>query len=150
MEKPAGPGGGNIFIDLPALEEDRENLILHRGETAFVILNAYPYSSGHLMVIPYRHVGEVESLTAEEHSELWAFGSDAVRALKNSYSPEGINLGANLGRAAGAGVPGHLHIHVVPRWNGDTNFMTSIAEARVMPESLDSSASRLRAAWPAG
>ena len=129
---------------------DEDTHVLRRGTHVMAILNAYPYSSGHLMVIPYRHVGEVESLTDDEHTELWAFVTQSVRALKTVYSPDGINLGANLGRAAGAGVPGHLHLHVVPRWNGDTNFMTAVAEVRVMPEPLASSAIRLRAVWPIG
>ena len=113
------------------------------------LLNAYPYTSGHLMVMPTRHVGELEALTAEESGAMWAGLSAAVRAIKASYRPDGLNVGANLGRAAGAGVPGHFHIHVLPRWNGDTSFMTTVADARVLPETLSFSASKLRAAWPA-
>jgi diadenosine tetraphosphate (Ap4A) HIT family hydrolase len=126
---------------------DADTHVLARGASVMAILNAYPYTSGHLMVMPLRHVGELEALTAQEHTELWAFVTRAVTALKAAYAPEGINVGVNLGRAAGAGVPGHLHVHLVPRWNGDTNFMTSVAEVRVMPESLDRTAARLTAAW---
>lgn len=121
---------------------------LWRGARTVAVLNAFPYTSGHLMVMPTRHVGELEDLDAEESVELWDGVRAAVVALKAAYRPEGVNVGANLGRAAGAGVPGHLHLHVLPRWSGDTNFMTSVAEARVLPESLPASGERLRAAWP--
>jgi diadenosine tetraphosphate (Ap4A) HIT family hydrolase len=127
-------------------EPDDVTHIVWRGEHVFAILNAYPYTSGHLMVMPYRHVAELEDLDATEASELWAGVTRAVSAVKDAYSPEGMNVGLNLGRAGGAGVPGHLHVHVVPRWAGDTNFMTAVAEARVLPESLDESAKKLREA----
>jgi ATP adenylyltransferase len=120
----------------------------HPGGLVVALLNAYPYTSGHLMVLPARHVGQLEDLTIEESAALWAVVTQAVRALKSAYRPEGINLGVNLGRAAGAGVPGHLHVHVLPRWNGDTNFMTAVAEARVLPESLTDTDAKLRSAWP--
>ena len=123
--------------------------VVWRGRHVGVILNAYPYTSGHVMVLPLRHAGELEDLDGPEAAELWAAASDAVRAIKAAYRPHGLNLGANLGRAGGAGVPGHLHVHVVPRWDGDTNFMTAVAETRVLPESLDATHERLRAAWPA-
>jgi ATP adenylyltransferase len=122
--------------------------VVWRGRSAAAILNAYPYTSGHLMVLPLRHVGELEEVVGDEAVELWGAVADAVRALKSAYRPEGINMGANLGRAAGAGVPGHFHVHALPRWNGDTNFMTSVAEARVLPEPLSRSAEKLRSAWP--
>jgi len=112
------------------------------------ILNAYPYTSGHLMVMPVRHTAELEGLGAAEAGLLMQGLQMAVTALKLAYTPDGINVGANLGKAAGAGVPGHLHLHALPRWVGDTNFMTSVAEARVLPESLSVSADKLRAAWP--
>ena len=123
--------------------------VVWRGRKAAVILNAYPYTSGHVMALPLRHAGELEDLDGPEAAELWAAVADAVRAIKVAYRPHGLNVGANLGRAGGAGVPGHLHVHVVPRWDADTNFMTAVAETRVLPESLDASHERLRSAWPA-
>jgi len=130
-----------------AEESMDEGHILWRGSLAAAALNAFPYTSGHLMVMPRRHVGDLESLEAEEAAQLWAAVTTAVAAVKSAYRPEGLNVGINLGRAAGAGIPGHLHVHVLPRWAGDSNFMTSVAEARVMPETLSRSAERLRAAW---
>ncbi|MGH9165678.1 MAG: HIT family protein [Acidimicrobiales bacterium] len=120
-----------------------------RGPHCAVILNAYPYTSGHLMVLPLAHVGELEDLAADHSAELWSTVALAVRALKAAYRPDGLNIGANLGRAGGAGVPGHFHMHVLPRWTGDTNFMTSVAESRVVPEALPVTLERVRAAWPA-
>jgi ATP adenylyltransferase len=128
-------------------EDDRDTHIVWRGGRVFAILNAFPYTTGHLMVMPYRHVGELEQLEPDESTELWSSTTAAVRAVKDAYGPEGVNVGANLGRAAGAGVPGHLHVHVVPRWIGDTNFMTSVGDARVLPEALGTSADKLRKAW---
>lgn len=120
----------------------------HPAALAAAILNAYPYTSGHLMVLPTRHVSEIEDLNHGELEAVWGGVRDAVEALKAAYRPDGLNLGANLGRAAGAGVPGHFHMHVLPRWNGDTSFMTSVADARVLPEALSASAEKVRAAWP--
>mgnify|MGYP000220991038 CR=1 FL=1 len=128
---------------------DKDAFVVWRGRLAAAVLNAYPYASGHLMVLPTRHVGEIEGLASEESAELWQALGRAVRALKTAYSPDGLNVGANLGEAAGAGVPGHLHLHVVPRWSADTNFMTAVAEARVLPEALDATYDRVKAAWPA-
>jgi len=130
---------------------DTESHVLwrHDGGLAVALLNAYPYSNGHVMVMPTRHVAELEALTAGESDAIWTGVTASVRAIKVAYSPDGLNMGANLGTAAGAGVPGHFHIHVLPRWAGDTNFMTAVAGARVLPESLDASDARLRAAWPA-
>jgi ATP adenylyltransferase len=122
--------------------------VIRRDEAVAAVVNAFPYTSGHLMVLPVRHVGELEDLTAEEGAAVWAGITDAVRALKAAYRPDGLNVGVNLGRSAGAGIPGHFHVHVLPRWNGDTNFMTTVAEARVLPESLDTTVEKLRAAWP--
>ena len=129
---------------------DEETHVVWRHPTgsAVAILNAYPYTSGHLMVMPTRHVGELEDLTAAEADASGVGVSQAVRALKAAYRPDGLNLGANLGRSAGAGIPGHFHLHVLPRWDGDTNFMTSVADTRVLPEALSASAGRVRAAWP--
>lgn len=123
--------------------------VVWRGARTVAVLNAFPYASGHLLVMPSRHVGELEDVDPEEAGELWSTLADSVRALKGAYRPDGVNVGANLGRAAGAGIPAHFHLHVLPRWTGDTNFMTSVAETRVMPEALPTSFDRLRAAWPA-
>ena len=125
-----------------------QNGIVYRGEHCYVVLNAYPYASGHLLVLPIRHVEELDNLTTGEGAELWETTRAAAGALRRAYEPEGINLGANLGRAAGAGIPRHLHLHVVPRWAGDTNFMTSVAGVRVLPETLSASWERLHRAWP--
>ena len=127
---------------------DEETHIVHRGTTVFAILNAYPYSTAHTMVLPYREVPALEDLTTDEHTELWATVTDAVRAVKTAYSPEGVNVGLNLGRPAGGSVSQHLHVHVVPRWTGDSNFMTATANTRTIPEALSATAARLRAAWP--
>jgi ATP adenylyltransferase len=140
---------GSIFTRILASGlDDRETYIVHRGERVFVILNGYPYTSGHVLVMPYREVASLEDLTADESTELWATVTSAVVAVKAAYRPGGVNVGINLGAAAGAGVAGHLHVHVLPRWNADTNFMTAVAEARVMPEDLRTSWDKLRDAWP--
>ena len=128
--------------------DDETSNIVWRGTQVLAILNRYPYSSGHLMVMPYRHVGELEMLDVDETPELWATVTDATRAVKAAYNADGLNIGINLGRAAGAGIPGHLHVHLVPRWNGDTNFMATTANTRVLPETLERSRSKLVAAWP--
>jgi len=125
-----------------------DNGVLWVGPTTLVVLNAYPYASGHLMAVPRRHVGSLAALTADEAADLWWAARTGVAALEAAYRPEGMNLGANLGEAAGAGIPRHLHLHAVPRWKGDTNFMTTVADTRVLPETLASSWERLRAAWP--
>jgi diadenosine tetraphosphate (Ap4A) HIT family hydrolase len=127
---------------------DEETRIVWRGELTFAILNAFPYTSGHLLVMPYREVGELEDLTPDEASELWAAVRDAVVAIKAAYGPQGVNVGLNLGEAAGAGIPSHMHVHVLPRWNADSNFMTAVAEVRVLPEAIGDTWSKLRAAWP--
>jgi ATP adenylyltransferase len=142
-------GTGSVFRRiLDAGMSDEEAYILWRGELNFALLNAYPYTSGHLLVMPYREAGELEDLTAAEATEMWGAVRDAVVAVKAAYRPHGVNVGLNLGEAAGAGVPSHLHVHVLPRWNADSNFMTAIAETRVLPESLGDSWRKLRAAWP--
>lgn len=129
-------------------EPDDETYIVWRGATCFALLNAYPYGTGHLMVLPQRAVADLEALTAEEALELWAAVTDAVVAIKAAYGPDGVNVGLNLGHGAGAGVPDHLHVHCLPRWTGDTNFMTAVAETRVLPEPLDLTWQRLRDHWP--
>src|SRR5690606_37582974 len=127
---------------------DDEAHIVHRGERCFAILNAFPYGSGHVLVLPYREVANLEDLDADETTELWATVTDAVRAIKTAYTPDGVNVGVNLGRPAGGSISEHLHVHVVPRWTGDANFMTAIANARTLPEPLDDTATKIRAAWP--
>jgi ATP adenylyltransferase len=127
---------------------DEETYVVHRGPLCSSLLNAYPYTSGHLLVLPNRRVAELEDLSDEEHAELWCEVRDAVAAVKAAYGCDGVNVGMNLGRAAGAGVPDHLHAHVLPRWSGDTNFMTTVAETRVLPEPLGTSWRKLRDAWP--
>jgi ATP adenylyltransferase len=122
---------------------DRENLVLFRAASVFVLLNLYPYNSGHLMVAPYQHIGDFPRLETATASDLMAVTQRAVDVLQQVYAPDGFNLGMNLGRSAGAGVPDHLHMHVVPRWNGDTNFMPVVGETKVLPESLDQTYSRL-------
>jgi ATP adenylyltransferase len=131
-------GDGSFLSELPKQENDRENLILLRGNHAFVILNRFPYTSGHLMVAPYRETADMADLSDEELLEIAQLTAKAVGWLKKAYSPDGFNIGVNLGKAGGAGVPTHLHWHVVPRWNGDTNFMTAVGGTRVIPQSLES------------
>jgi ATP adenylyltransferase len=138
---------GCLFCTLLAGEDD-ESLIVERTPLGFTVLNAFPYTSGHLMVAPVRHESELNGLSAEEGAALFAGLQRATRALRDISHPDGFNAGANLGREAGAGVPGHLHFHVVPRWGGDTNFMTSVAEVRVIPEDLRTTWKKLRAVWP--
>ena len=128
--------------------DDSVTFILWRGEHCFALLNAYPYTSGHLMVLPKKAAVNVEDLDAATFAELWEGVRMGIQAVKAEYQPDGVNMGMNLGRASGAGVPDHMHVHVLPRWSGDTNFVTSIAETRVLPESLGDSWRRLRAAWP--
>jgi ATP adenylyltransferase len=127
---------------------DDETFVVHRGPRCAALLNAYPYTNGHLLVLPLRAVSELDELDDEETLELWSVVRDAVAALREAYGCDGVNVGMNLGRAAGAGVPDHLHVHVLPRWAGDTNFMTAVAETRVLPESLSETWKKLRAAWP--
>jgi ATP adenylyltransferase len=142
---------GDVFDDAECvlcrvIEEG--SYVVWKDDLVAVILNAFPYTSGHVMVLPVRHLGELEDVGREEVGAVWSAVANAVRALKAAYSPDGLNMGANLGRVAGAGIPGHFHVHVLPRWSGDTNFMTSVAETRVMPETLDASLEKLKAAWP--
>lgn len=137
---------GCVFCEAVEQSSDpaREGLVLVRGRASYVILNLYPYNNGHLMVVPNRHVDSFAAATADELSELMRFTRDAEIALTEAYQPQGINVGVNLGRAAGAGILEHVHIHLVPRWTGDTNFMPVIGNVRVLPEELGESARRLR------
>ena len=148
---PTAAGGTQaacVFCEIVRSDEsDEVRHVLWTGKSTVALLNAFPYSSGHVMVLPMRHLSELCELEPEEAAELSGGVYDAVAAVKAAYCPEGMNLGVNLGRAAGAGIPAHLHVHIVPRWIGDTNFMTSIAGVRVLPEALSDSWAKLRAAW---
>lgn len=147
---PSGESTGHSpFIALlESGEPDERTHIVHRGATVFAIMNIHPYTSGHVLVLPYREVADLADLTDAETVELWATVTDAVAAVRSAYHPDGLNVGLNLGRPAGGSVPSHLHVHVVPRWTGDSNFMSAVANTQTLPESLESSAARLRAAWP--
>ena len=127
---------GCIFCNLPRENEDEENLILHRGKHAFVIMNNYPYNPGHVMVAPFRHVGSWEELSDEEFVEMHHLVSLMIKAIRHAMNPHGFNIGVNLGRVAGAGIEDHVHVHIVPRWNGDTNFMPVIADTKVIPQAI--------------
>lgn len=139
---------GSVFTRILASGlSDEEANIVRRGTRCFVILNAYPYASGHMLVLPYREVAHLEDLSDEESIELWSLVTQGVQALKRAYQPQGVNVGINLGPPAGGSVSEHLHVHVVPRWVGDANFMTAVANTRTLPEALIDSAAKLRAAW---
>jgi ATP adenylyltransferase len=138
---------GCIFCEAQSQVDSAENLIVHRWSRAYVILNRYPYTSGHLMVAPFAHVATLEGLDAATRGEMMELASRAIAALRVSYAPQAFNLGANIGEAAGAGVKEHVHLHVVPRWSGDTNFMSTLAQTRVLPETLTDTYARLRAAF---
>jgi ATP adenylyltransferase len=132
---------------MPAENAERCGLVVARLETAFLCLNAFPYSSGHVLVLPYRHTGSLAELPVSEAEEIMRVAQAVERTLRQVYKPDGINLGMNLGQAAGAGVAGHLHLHALPRWFGDTNFMTVTAETRILPETLEVTWRRLRAGF---
>jgi ATP adenylyltransferase len=125
-------------------DADATNFVLHRGEHSFVVLNLYPYITGHLMIVPYLHTSEFDSVAKEISDEMMDLAKRSQAALRAVYSPSGFNLGMNLGSAAGAGIADHLHIHVLPRWTGDTNFMTTVGESRVIPEALEVTYEKLR------
>jgi diadenosine tetraphosphate (Ap4A) HIT family hydrolase len=127
---------------------DDETYIVHRGSLTFVILNAFPYTVGHMLVLPYRQIADLDELTAAEAGELWATVTTVTKVLKAVYRPKGLNVGINLGQAAGGSISEHLHVHVVPRWAGDSNFMTAVANTRSLSEALVETAAKVRAAWP--
>jgi ATP adenylyltransferase len=135
---------GCILCELPLTGDDKKSLILHRGKEAFVILNAYPYTAGHLMIAPFRHVARLAELTSSEKTELMELTARCESVITAAMQPEGFNVGFNLGKAAGAGVEQHLHCHIVPRWVGDTNFMTVLGETRVINEALDKTYEKLK------
>lgn len=139
------PAGRTLFQRLAAEEQDEENLILWRGEHVFVLMNLYPYNNGHIMVVPYRPVIGFEALTADEQVALTRALDRCLRWLRDALAPDGFNIGINQGAAAGAGIPDHLHLHVVPRWSGDTNFMPVTARTKVIPEALADTYEKLRA-----
>jgi ATP adenylyltransferase len=139
-----GTSGAHSCIFCEAALREREPLVVAEGDTAFVILNLYPYNSGHLMVVPKRHIGSLAGLTREELAEIMLLTQRCEIALTEVYQPQGINVGINLGRPAGAGVVDHVHVHLVPRWTGDTNFMSVVGNVRVLPEEVAQSAERLR------
>jgi ATP adenylyltransferase len=139
-----------VFCSVQKQEDGPQNLIIHRGRLAFVILNRFPYTSGHIMVVATDHVPSLEDLSPEARAEMMELVTHGIRVLRRVYQPQAFNVGANIGEAAGAGVAGHIHMHVVPRWGGDANFMATVAETRVLPESLEESYARIRAAWTDG
>jgi ATP adenylyltransferase len=136
-----------VFCQAPSWSDFREHLIVHRGEQAFIILNRYPYTSGHLMVVPFEHKSSLELLDVSTRAEIIELASKFVQVLREAYQPQGFNVGINIGMAAGAGIVDHVHLHIVPRWTGDTNFMSSLAQTRVLPESLEDTYNRILEAW---
>ncbi len=143
----AAPLVGCVFCVAWPEKEDKQHYIVHRGEHNFVMLNLYPYSTGHLLIAPYEHVGTLEAAPEPVTREMMQLVRLAEAHLQAVYRPQGLNLGMNIGEAAGAGVPGHIHMHVLPRWAGDTNFMTTVSETRVLPEGLEVTWEKLKAAW---
>ncbi|MGB7587569.1 MAG: HIT domain-containing protein [Solirubrobacterales bacterium] len=136
-----------IFCTKPAEDDDEANLIVHRGERCFVILNLFPYTNGHLMVAPYEHIARLQDLAPETMAEMMSLAQRGMARLEDVYDPHGYNVGFNQGRVAGAGLEYHIHLHVVPRWGGDTNFMPVIADTRVMPQTLEQSYAALRGSF---
>lgn len=136
-----------VFCDAAADTEDAENLVIYRGEFCFVILNRYPYTSGHLMIAPYRHVSRLTAVDEATTVEMMRLVRKAETVLQEAYSPDGLNLGMNLGEAAGAGIEQHIHMHVLPRWKGDANFMTSVGGTRIIPESLEDTYRKVQDGW---
>ncbi len=138
---------GCVFCNALAKADSAENLIVMRAEHAFVILNKFPYTSGHLMIVPQAHAASLEELTPAARAEMMELVSRFLAILRSIYTADGFNVGINIGKAAGAGVPGHVHIHIVPRWGGDTNFMSTVGETRVLPETLEETYRRTLEAW---
>ncbi len=135
---------GCIFCAMAQAEDDEQNHIIYRGAHSFVVLNAFPYNSGHLMIVPYAHVSDILDLNGEQLCDIMSVARLCCKALGRYARPEGINLGMNIGRAAGAGIDEHVHLHIVPRWTGDTNYMTAVGDTRVVPQSLEETAASLR------
>ena len=143
-----GPQADGCVFCAQAAQSDEEALIVHRGDRCYAVLNLYPYGSGHLMIVPFRHVAAPADLDADERAELWELLTRALQALEAGLGAQGHNVGFNLGAVAGAGIEDHLHLHVVPRWSGDVNFMPVLADVRVMPQALSETRAALAAAWP--
>lgn len=137
------------FCEAVKLTDGPENLIVHRGELAYVILNLYPYTSGHTLVVPYQHCSTLDGLSDMQRNEIMALCNQVVKVLREVYKPQGFNIGLNLGSAAGAGIAEHLHMHVVPRWGGDANFISVLGATRVLPENVHDSYARIKTAWDA-
>jgi len=146
IEAPDALKGKNPFVAIPQIEDERSTLLIFRGRTGYLVMNRYPYNAGHLLAIPYREVGDLEDLSEEERNELMELIVKGKCILAQALKPDAYNVGFNLGAQAGAGIPCHLHAHIVPRWNGDTNFMPVIGETRVLPTSLEAMWERLRSA----
>lgn len=139
-----------LFCSVTASRKDKRNLVVHRGRTCFIMMNLYPYNSGHIMVVPYRHTSELGDLNAKEHAEVMGLIARMMSAMKKVMNPHGYNIGANLGRPAGAGIDQHIHFHLVPRWNGDTNFMPTLAETKLVSEDIERTYAKLRKALKRG
>jgi ATP adenylyltransferase len=139
--------GKCVFCTAPEMKDGPENLIVHRGKLAYVILNRFPYTSSHVMVVPFEHHPSLDALTQEIRAEMMELVNETIKVMRKVYKPQGFNVGINLGVAAGAGIAEHMHIHIVPRWNGDTNFMSTVGETRVLPEDLETTYNRLAQAW---
>ena len=144
IEAPRFPASQRPFTELPALGDDRQALIVHRTRLSYLMLNRFPYNPGHLLAIPFREVTDIEELTVEENADLFAIVTTGKRLLRTALKPDGINIGFNLGACAGGSIP-HLHGHIVPRWNGDNNFMPVVGQTRVLPQALDTTWERLTA-----
>lgn len=150
LSKKPAPEGESIFADIAASGEDAKNLVIARDKAAFALLNRYPYNGGHTLIVPYRVVPDIDDLTDEEMAAIWDLTRRCKRALTEVMRPQGFNIGLNLGPVAGAGIAEHLHLHIVPRWNGDTNFMPVLADTAILPEALEELADKLRTAMSKG
>lgn len=135
-----------VFCDIAGSAQDEENLVVHRGKFSFVVLNLYPYTSGHLMIVPYQHVARLSDAAVETCQEIMSLARSAEKSLWEIYRPDGLNMGLNEGKSAGAGVAGHIHMHVLPRWTGDAGFLTTVSETRILPEELGTTYRKLREA----
>jgi ATP adenylyltransferase len=142
----ADPKPACVFCDIASSAQDRENLVLYRGKFNFVVLNRYPYTSGHLMIVPFEHVPTLSATTDETSAEMMKLTRSVERSLWEIYRPGGMNIGMNQGKAAGAGIAGHVHLHLLPRWGGDVGFLTTVGETRILPEDLETTYERLKAA----